>query len=354
MRILIATDAWHPQVNGVVRTLSAVENAASRMGARFSFITPDDFLSMPLPGYPEIPITIPNPRSIARLIADAKADAIHISTEAPVGYFIRRHCIANDLPFTTSFHTRLPEYVSARLPIPDRWTWRWLRRFHNAGHGVMAATPALAVELASRGFRRTMLWPRGVDTELYRPRAGADLGLSRPVFLSVGRLAVEKNLEAFLSLDLPGSKVVVGDGPARADLQARFPDAVFLGTQEGEVLARTYSAADVFVFPSRTDTFGLVLLEALASGLPVAAYPVSGPLDVIGGAPVGVLAKDLRTAALLALHMPREGCRAFAMRHNWDESARRFLANIRDAVAVPAPETVSGVTIRGEHSSVAA
>ena len=353
MRILIATDAWHPQINGVVRTLTAVEKAASRMGAQFSFVTPDDFTTVPLPGYREIPMALPNPRTIARLVADAKADAIHISTEAPVGYFIRRHCLANDLPFTTSFHTRLPDYVSARLPIPDRWTWNWLRRFHNAGTGVMAATPALAAELAGRGFRNTMLWPRGVDTELFRPRVDADLGLPRPIFLSVGRLAVEKNLEAFLSLDLPGSKVVAGDGPARAELQARFPDAVFLGAQEGEALARTFSAADVFVFPSRTDTFGLVLLEALASGLPVAAFPVTGPLDVIGSAPVGVLAEDLRTAALLALHVPRESCRAFAMRHNWDESARRFLANILDAMAEP-ERALADVTSAGEHSSVAA
>lgn len=354
MRILVATDAWHPQINGVVRTLTAVEKVASRMGARFSFVTPDDFPSVPLPGYPEIPMALPNPRTIARLVADARADAIHISTEAPVGYFVRRYCVANNLPFTTSFHTRLPDYVSARLPIPARWTWSWLRRFHNAGRGVMAATPSLAAELTGRGFRNTMLWPRGVDTELFRPRADADLGLPRPVFLCVGRLAIEKNLEAFLSLDLPGSKVVVGDGPARAELRARFPGAVFLGAQEGEVLARTFSAADVFVFPSRTDTFGLVLLEALASGLPVAAYPVSGPLDVLGSAPVGVLAEDLRTAALLALHVPRESCRAFAMRHNWDESARRFLANIRDAVADPVPATLPDVTRAGEHSSVAA
>ena len=218
----------------------------------------------------------------------------------------------------------------------------------------MAATPALAAELAGRGFQNIKLWPRGVDTGLFRPRPDADLRLPRPIFLSVGRLAIEKNLEAFLSLDLPGTKVVVGDGPARAELEARFPEAVFLGAQEGETLAGTYSAADVFVFPSRTDTFGLVLLEALASGLPVAAFPVTGPLDVLGNAPVGVLAEDLRAAALLALQVPRDNCRAFAMRHNWDESARLFLANIREALDLSQRAPRAGVTSAGEHSSVAA
>ena len=347
MRILVATDAWHPQINGVVRTLAAVEKAASAMGATLTFIKPEDFRTVPLPGYPEISMALPNPRALARLVADARADAIHIATEAPVGFFVRRHCLANNLPFTTSFHTRLPDYVSARLPVPARWTWSWMRRFHNAGSGVMAATPALAAELSARGFRNTMLWPRGVDTDLFRPRAGADLGLKRPVFLSVGRLAVEKNLEAFLSLDLPGSKVVVGDGPARAELEARFPDALFLGAQRGELLARSYATADVFVFPSRTDTFGLVLLEALASGLPVAAYPVTGPLDVIGRAPVGVLAENLQAAALRALEVPRDVCRAFAIRHSWQESARCFLDNIARAGA-------RNVTSEAERSSVAA
>jgi glycosyltransferase involved in cell wall biosynthesis len=358
MRILVASDAWHPQINGVVRTLTAVEAAASRMGAQFHFITPGDFPTVPLPGYPEIPMALPGPRAIARLVAGAKADAIHISTEAPVGYFVRRHCLANGLPFTTSFHTRLPDYVSARLPLPAEWsdelTWSWLRHFHNAGQGVMAATPALAAELAGRGFRNIKLWSRGVDTALFRPRPGADLGLPRPIFLSVGRLAIEKNLEAFLSLDLPGTKVVVGDGPARAELEARFPAAVFLGAQEGETLAGTYSAADAFVFPSRTDTYGLVLLEALASGLPVAAFPVTGPLDVLGNAPVGVLVEDLRAAALQALQVPRDNCRAFAMRHNWDESARLFLANIGEAMDLSLRVPRADVTSAGEHSSVAA
>ena len=339
MRVLIATDAWRPQINGVVRTLEAVERAASKFGAHLTFITTDDFPSVPLPNYPEIPLAVPNPRAVARLVTSARADAIHVTTEAPVGYFVRRHCIAQKIPFTTSFHTRLPDYVSVRLPIPSRWTWNWMRRFHNAGNGVMAATPALAAELKGRGFNNVMLWPRGVDTDLFRPRPGASLGLKRPVFLSVGRVAVEKNLAAFLALDLPGTKLIVGDGPARADLQARFPDAVFLGAMEGEMLAHTFSAADVFVFPSRTDTFGLVLLEALASGLPVAAYPVTGPKDVIGNAPVAALDNDLRAAALAALHISKDACRSFALQHSWDESARCFLENVVSSGSVYAPLT---------------
>ncbi len=350
MRILIATDAWHPQINGVVRTLTAVERATKALGATFTFITPDQFPSVPLPGYPQIPLALPNPRTVARLVGEARADVIHITTEGPVGHFVRRYCLANGLRFTTSLHTRLPDYVSARAPIPEAWTWAWMRRFHNAGAGVMASTPAFAAELAGRGFRNTMLWPRGVDTELFRPRTGADLGLDRPVFLSVGRLAVEKNIEAFLSLKLPGSKLVVGDGPARAELATRFPEVHFLGALEGEALARVYSAADVFVFPSRTDTFGLVLLEALASGLPVAAFPVAGPRDVISGVPVGVLSSDLRAAALDALRVSRDACRAFAVRHSWRESARSFLGNVAAAHAV---HPVS-VTSHAEHSSFAA
>jgi glycosyltransferase involved in cell wall biosynthesis len=350
MRILIATDAWEPQINGVVRTLTAVEKAARGLGAIFTFITPGQFLSVPMPGYPQIPLALPSAQTVARLVGEARPDMVHIATEGPVGHFVRRYCLANGLRFTTSLHTRLPDYVSARAPIPQDWTWAWMRRFHNAGAGVMASTPALVAELASRGFRNTMLWPRGVDTDLFRPRADADLDLIRPIFLSVGRLAVEKNIEAFLSLKLPGSKLVVGDGPARATLVARFPDAHFLGALEGEALARVYSAADVFVFPSRTDTFGLVLLEALASGLPVAAYPVAGPRDVIGQAAVGVLSDDLRVAALGALRTKRADCRAFALRHSWRESARCFLGNIANAHA---GEAVN-VTSDAEHPSFAA
>jgi glycosyltransferase involved in cell wall biosynthesis len=242
---------------------------------------------------------------------------------------VRRYCRQQGLPFTTSFHTRFPEYISARLPIPESWIWSALRAFHRPSQAVMAATPALANELRTRGFRNVVLWPRGVDARQFHPRP-VDLGLPRPVFLCVGRVAVEKNLDAFLELDLPGSKVIVGDGPARAELMRKYPQAVFLGARQGEALAQAYAAADVFVFPSKTDTFGLVLLEALASGLPVAAFPVSGPRDVIGSAPVGALNDDLRIACLAALHISPQACLDFAARHTWEVSARAFVENIRD------------------------
>ena len=288
MRILVATDAWHPQVNGVVRSLTMMAEAAKRFGVDVSFITPQSFRTFAMPSYPDLRVALPGQAKIERLIADARPHSIHIATEGPIGLMVRRYCGQHGLLFTTSFHTRFPEYIRARLPIPESWIWAALRWFHNASQAVMAATPALASELRARGFRNVVLWPRGVDTTHFYPRA-IELGLPRPVFLCVGRIAVEKNLEAFLDLDLPGTKLIVGDGPARGVLARKYPQAVFLGARQGEELAQAYAAADVFVFPSRTDTFGLVLLEALASGLPVAAFPVTGPRDVIGAAPVGVL-----------------------------------------------------------------
>jgi len=324
MRILVATDAWHPQVNGVVRTLTMIAEAAKSFGAEVSFLTPQSFRTIALPSYRDLRLALPSQARIARLIADARPDSIHIATEGPIGLRVRRYCRQRRLPFTTSFHTRFPEYVSARLPIPESWIWRALRAFHAPSRAVMAATPALEAELRGRGFGQVVLWPRGVDARQFHPRP-ADFGLPRPVFLCVGRVAVEKNLEAFLDLDLPGSKVIVGDGPARAVLERAYPDAVFLGAREGEALGEAYAAADVFVFPSKTDTFGLVLLEALASGLPVAAFPVTGPRDVIGTAPVGVLDDDLRAACLAALEISPQACLAFAAEHTWEASARAFV-----------------------------
>ena len=333
MRILVATDAWHPQVNGVVRTLTMMAEAARGFGVDVSFLTPQSFRTFALPSYRDLRLALPYRAKIARLIDEARPDSIHIATEGPIGLLVRRYCGKNGLPFTTSFHTRFPEYISARMPVPESWIWATLRRFHGPSQAVMAATPALAAELRSRGFRNVVLWPRGVDTGLFHPRA-ADLGLTRPVFLCVGRVAVEKNLEAFLDLDLPGTKVIVGDGPARAALARKYPQAVFLGARQGEALAEAYAAADVFVFPSKTDTFGLVLLEALASGLPVAAFPVTGPRDVIGTAPVGVLDDDLRMACLSALQISPQACLAFAAGHTWEASARAFVdhaLNVRAA-----------------------
>jgi glycosyltransferase involved in cell wall biosynthesis len=263
MRVLVATDAWHPQVNGVVRTLIMTAEAAKALGVDVSFLTPQSFRTFAMPSYPDLRLALPYGAKIARLIKDARPDSIHIATEGPIGFLVRRYCRKHGLPFTSGFHTRFPEYVSARLPVRESWIWAALRAFHRGSQAVMAATPALASELCARGFRDVVVWPRGVDTSQFHPRT-ADLGLPRPVFLCVGRVAVEKNLEAFLDLDLPGTKVIVGDGPARAALVRKYPQAVFLGARQGEELAETYAAADVFVFPSKTDTFGLVLLEALA------------------------------------------------------------------------------------------
>jgi glycosyltransferase involved in cell wall biosynthesis len=310
--------------------------AAKAFGVGVSFLTPQSFRTFALPSYPDLRLALPYGAKIARLIADIRPDSIHIATEGPIGLLVRRYCRQQGLPFTTSFHTRFPEYISARLPVRESWIWAALRRFHGPSQAVMAATPALAGELRMRGFRNVVLWPRGVDARLFHPRA-SDLGLPRPVFLCVGRVAVEKNLEAFLGLDLPGTKVIVGDGPARGALSRKYQQAVFLGARQGEELAQAYAAADVFVFPSKTDTFGLVLLEALASGLPVAAFPVTGPRDVIGSEPVGVLSDDLRMACLSALTISRQACLEFASRHTWEASARVFIKNIAD-IRNPDPE----------------
>jgi glycosyltransferase involved in cell wall biosynthesis len=346
MRILVATDAWHPQVNGVVRTLIMMAEAATALGADVSFLTPLSFRTVAMPSYPDLRLALPRPAKIARLIEDARPDSIHIATEGPIGMLVRRYCRRHGAPFTTSFHTRFPEYISARLPIPESWIWRALRRFHGGSQAVMAATPALASELRARGFHNVVLWPRGVDAGLFHPRA-VDLGLPRPVFLCVGRVAVEKNLEAFLDLDLPGSKLIVGDGPALSALTRKYPQTTFLGARQGEALAQAYAAADVFVFPSKTDTFGLVLLEALASGLPVAAFPVTGPRDVIGSAPVGALNDDLRIACLSALRISPQACLDFAAQYTWEASARSFIENITN-IRNPDPAS-DAVQFAAEH-----
>jgi glycosyltransferase involved in cell wall biosynthesis len=332
MRILIATDAWRPQVNGVVHTLEAMARAAEGLRVNIAFLTPDGFPTVGLPSYPDIRVALPTPRAIARSIADARPDAIHIATEGPIGHLVRRHCLVHRRAFTTSLHTRFAEYIAARLPVPQRLTWAWLRWFHNAGRGTMVSTASLAEELRQRGFHTILHWPRGVDSRLFHPdRAGRHvlpLDLPRPTFLAVGRLAVEKNIEAFLSLDLPGSKLIVGDGPARRALARRFRNAIFLGAKRGVELAAAYASADVFVFPSRTDTFGLVLLEALASGLPIAGFPVATTRDVIGTAPVAVLDNDLRSACLRALAIPRALCRQYAETLSWEASAQCFVRNL--------------------------
>jgi glycosyltransferase involved in cell wall biosynthesis len=328
MRILVVTDAWLPQVNGVVRTMERVIAEAREMGHAMEVLAPHQFRSLPCPGYAEIRLALAPRGRLARM-ADAFApQAVHIATEGPLGFAARGWARARGMPFTSAFHTRFPEYVRARTGLPLGVSYRVLRRFHDRAAGVMVATASMRRELERRGFRRLRPWSRGVDTNLFRPRDKGFLDLPRPIFLHVGRLAVEKNVEAFLDLDLPGSKLVVGGGPLLETLRRRHRNVRFTGPKLGEDLARHYAAADVFVFPSRTDTFGLVMLEALASGLPVAAYPVPGPLDVVGDAPVGRLDDDLRRAALAALDADPALCRAHALGFSWRRCAEEFLANL--------------------------
>jgi glycosyltransferase involved in cell wall biosynthesis len=328
MPILIATDAWHPQVNGVVRTLTSLSESASGFGKEIEFLTPEGFPSMPVPTYPSLRIALPSRHEIARRIEAAPPDAIHIATEGPIGWAVRAYCRRHGLAFTTSYTTRFPEYVAVRTGIPEGLGYAVMRRFHFASSMVMVATDSLRRELAERGFRRLGYWTRGVNTDLFRPDEPAELDLPRPIFMTMGRVAVEKNLEAFLSLDLPGSKVVVGDGPQKAELVRRFPKVHFLGEKKGRDLSSHLAAADVFVFPSLTDTFGVVQLEALACGTPVAAFPVTGPLDVIADRPIGAIDRDLRAACLRALEMSRQSCRNFALERSWENSARQFLGNL--------------------------
>jgi len=331
MRVLIATDAWHPQVNGVVRTLTSLARSAKTLGVDVDFLSPEGFTTVPVPSYPGLRLALPGRREIGMRIQHAKPDAIHIATEGPIGHRVRAYCRRHDWAFTTSYTTRFPEYISARWPIPERFIYESLRRFHNAAAVTMVAAPSLEAELRERGFTRIGRWTRGVDTDLFRPDRAVDLAFPRPIFACVGRVAIEKNLEAFLSLDLPGTKVVIGTGPQEDELKRRFPDAKFLGLIENGKLAAHLASTDVFVFPSRTDTFGVVQLEALASGVPIAAFPVTGPKDVVGGHPVGILDHDLRIACLAALTLSRNACRNFALQYSWENSARQFIGHLRDA-----------------------
>ncbi|MEM9630932.1 MAG: glycosyltransferase family 1 protein [Pseudomonadota bacterium] len=327
--ILIVTDAWHPQINGVVRSLERTAEELEANGTRVEFLTPQIFKTLPCPTYPEIRLSLTHRGIVRRKIEEFDCDHLHIATEGPLGLLAASTAQKAGQPFTTSYHTRFPEYVSARLPIPLSWSYSWLRRFHNSGNGCMVATRSLEQDLRERGFNNLMRWSRGVDEELFKPYEGRVLpdNLPRPIFMYVGRVAVEKNIKAFLDLQLPGTKVVVGGGPQLETLRREYSDAHFTGAKVGEDLARHYSDADVFVFPSLTDTFGNVLLEALACGVPVAAFPVMGPVDVIGDTGAGVLSEDLREAAEAALDIPRDHCRKIAMNYTWAASAQQFLDN---------------------------
>lgn len=326
MRLAIATDAWAPQVNGVVRSLTETAKSLANHGIAVDFVTPEGLPSWPLPTYPDIRLAIGAGAAIPARLDALRPDALHIATEGTVGHAARRWALSRGLPFTTSYHTRYPEYVRARAPIPEALTYAWLRRFHAPAVRTMVPTETMRRELSGWGFANLSIWTRGVDTALFHPRGEVAVDWPRPIMLSVGRLAVEKNLEALLSLDLPGTMLVVGDGPQRADLERRFPGTVFLGVRTGEALAKVYAAADVFVFTSRTDTFGNVMQEALACGVPVAAFPVPGPLDVITDPAVGALDEDLAAAIRRALRLDRGACRTLAESRSWDASAGQFAA----------------------------
>jgi glycosyltransferase involved in cell wall biosynthesis len=326
--LAIVTDAWWPQVNGVVNTLMHTRAALTGFGYQVTMLTPQDHATLPCPGYPEIRLALRPSRKLHARLDELRPDHIHIATEGPLGLAARAWCLRKGLAFTSSYHTRFPEYIRKRLPVPLALSYAFMRRFHNAAARTMVATSGQEEVLKRRRFRNIVRWTRGVDTTLFAPEECVQLDVVRPLFTYAGRVAVEKNLEAFLSLDLPGTKCVIGDGPALRDLRERYPKTLFPGYKFGKDLARHLAAADVFVFPSRTDTFGLVMLEAMACGVPIAAFPVTGPIDVVTHGTTGILDEDLRTAALAALKLDRGRCRAEAMKHTWAESSRQFINNL--------------------------
>ena len=361
MRIALVTDAWFPQVNGVVRTLAATVAELDRRGYEVELITPARFLTVPMPGYDSIRLAVAPRFGARRILGEFRPDIVHIATEGPIGWSGRSWCKAHGVPFTSAFHTRFPDYAAVRTGLRAERFWPVMRRFHAPSRAVLAATETLAAELAGRGIERVRPWSRGIDRWQFHPKhqphpAMADL--PRPILLNVGRVAVEKNLESFLALDCPGSKVVVGDGPDRARLEARYPDVVFLGSLAGEELASAYCAADCFVFPSRTDTFGLVVIEALACGVPVAAYPVAGPLDIVGvngrgpqddfPATVGALDDDLRTAVARALQLDPLAAAAYGARFTWEAATDQFIVALDNALRQATPRVEAHITAPGE------
>ena len=332
MKILIVTDTWEPQVNGVVRTLRNVIDRLGRLDYQIKMITPDQFINVPHPAYPDIRLVLNSWPKCGEMIERLQPDCIFIATEGPLGVASRRFCVHRKLHFTTSFTTHFPRYLRLRLKIPESWTFNWLRWFHAPADGMLVAAPTMRNELVQRGFSNVRPWSRGVDAELFRPHKSHEdtvfPGLGRPIWLYVGRVAEEKNLDAFLSMSVKGTKVVVGEGPALGRLRRHYPQAIFIGEKHGKDLARHYASGDVFVFPSKTDTFGLVLLEALATGTPVAAYPVTGPLDVVTSGDVGTLHPDLKQAALGALSLNRQECREHALRFTWDHCAQTLVQHL--------------------------
>jgi glycosyltransferase involved in cell wall biosynthesis len=345
VKIVVASDAWHPQVNGVVRSLSTTVEQLRALGHEIVVIEPSRFWTLPCPTYPEIRLSLACRRKVRNILDEVNAESIHIATEGPIGWAVRNWCVRNGRRYTTAFHTRFPDYVSIRTGIPEDWIWTVMRHFHGPAERTFAATNSLAAELNSRGLERTHIWPRGVDLDQFNPDVApheAMAGLRRPIMLNVGRVAPEKNIEAFLELKVDGSKVVVGGGPALDKMRAAYPDVLFLGPKHGAELASVYTAADVFVFPSRTDTFGLVNLEALACGVPVAAYPVHGPTDILGPAErgihggtgrIGALDEDLGAAIGRALTSDRRAAAAEARHYGWDQCTSLFFAGLAKSAA---------------------
>ncbi len=329
-RILIATDAWHPQVSGVVRTLDTTVKLLRAWGHAVEVIEPTGYSQFPVPFYPEIPLCVMRPGRIYQRIWRFRPDHVHISTEGPLGLWVRQFCRRMGWRFTTSYHTRFPEYLKKLAYVPEAGTYAFLKWFHSRSSGMMVATPSLEKELLSRGFTPPVRrWSRGVDLSIFRPRPRVATPYPRPILLYVGRVSHEKGIDDFLKLKIPGTKLVVGDGPARAALERQYPDAIFLGYRKGEALGEVYAAADVFVFPSRTDTFGIVVIEALASGLPVAAYPVTGPMDIIHRDELGALDNNLAVAVEQALHRGNpQACAEEGARYSWENCTRQFLANL--------------------------
>lgn len=341
MRIMIVSDAWLPQTNGVVNTLRQTAECLRRFGHEVGLATPQSFRTLPCPSYPEIRLAVLPMRALACRIEQFRPHAIHIATEGPLGLAARRLCVRKRWQFTTSYHTQFPQYIRARWPIPLGVSYAALRWFHAAAHACMVSTPRVHEELARRGFGNVVRWRRGVDTELFQPRAKDFLQLPRPIAAYVGRLAVEKNIDAFLAMRWRGTKLVLGDGPDRARLKSRYPQAVFAGFRFAEDLAAHLAAADVLVFPSLTDTFGLVNLEAMACGVPVAAYPVTGPIDVVDDGVTGALDTDLARAAERALTIDPKACRARALQSSWDVCTREFESHLVDCRLGFAPSTVN-------------
>jgi glycosyltransferase involved in cell wall biosynthesis len=328
MRIAIITDAWAPQVNGVVNTLKATRKCLRGKGHAVLMVTPENMRTFSCPTYPEIRLAYKPYDRIAAALDGFDPDCIHIATEGPMGLAARRYCLNRGFDFTTAYHTRFPEYLHARLRLPLALTYRWLRWFHGPSKAVMVPTPRMQDTLELRGFRNVVPWSRGVDIDRFKPGPRDESGLKRPLYLYVGRLAVEKNVEAFLRIELPGAKWVIGDGPQRDELEKKYPQVRFLGAKAHEDLPAYYNCADVFVFPSLTDTFGLVLIEAMACGVPVAAYPVEGPIDVVADGRSGILREDLSRACFEALNLKRSIAREHALSYSWDAATRQFLQHL--------------------------